>query len=112
MSRYQYYEYTNPEGIHTIACVTTYAGKTVKGIAKCDPRDEYSRKQGRELALARCDEKVAGRRMRRAKRKFEEAQKAYEESLRYLHDMCAYYGDSVAKYNEAMLKTNEVLKNI
>lgn len=42
--KYRYY--TN--GRRVIA-VSTYAGKTVRGVATCDPSDEFSMEKGKEL---------------------------------------------------------------
>ena len=38
-----------------VIAITTYAGKTVRGIAKCSPDDSFSKEKGEELAVARCD---------------------------------------------------------
>ena len=36
-----------------VVAVSTYAGKTVRGVANCDPNDEFSLEKGKELAAAR-----------------------------------------------------------
>ena len=35
------YKYVR-DGGNTVIAISTYAGKTVKGIAKCDPNDNFS----------------------------------------------------------------------
>lgn len=41
-----------------VYCMTYYAGKTVKGIAKRDPEDEFNLEVGKKLARARCEYKL------------------------------------------------------
>ena len=53
--RYKYY--TNNKDV--VVAVSSYAGKTVRGVAKCDPRDTFDIEKGKELAAARCNEKIA-----------------------------------------------------
>lgn len=42
-----------------VYCMTFYAGKTVKGVAKRAPEDEFDLEIGKKLARARCEYKVA-----------------------------------------------------
>ena len=57
--RYRYY--TN--GKDTVVAVSTYAGETVRGVAKCAPEDEFDLAKGKKLAAARCAKKVAKKRV-------------------------------------------------
>ena len=41
-----------------VYCMTFYAGKTVKGVAKRDPEDEFDLEVGKKLARARCEYKL------------------------------------------------------
>ena len=41
-----------------VYCMTFYAGKTVKGVAKRDPEDEFDLEAGKKLAKARCNYKL------------------------------------------------------
>ena len=97
--RYQFF--TNNKDI--VICTSTYAGKTVKGIAKCSPEDEFDYEFGCNLALARCDAKIAEKKIKNANRwlaaalensfeahmEIDEAQKymseAYDEMLHCNH---------------------------
>jgi hypothetical protein len=65
--KYKYYK----EGT-TIHAVSTYAGKVVKGSARLDPRDEYDEEFGKNLAAAKCNLKVARRRVKSLKSTLEE----------------------------------------
>lgn len=89
IEKYRYY--TN--GRRVIA-VSTYAGKTVRGVATCDPSDEFSMERGKALAAARCALKIAGKRYDRATRKTKEANEACHVAERHLEKMCEYLTDS------------------
>lgn len=86
--KYKFYK----KGNTTIA-VSSYAGKRVKATAKCDPRDSYNEMDGKHLAAARCNWKIACKRSKRAEKKFieaitklDEAQKYFEKMLRYMNE--------------------------
>ena len=72
MARYQTYHVDNK----TIV-VSKYAGKTVRGVAKCAPGDLYNAVSGEDLARLRCDEKIAVKRVARS----QEAYAAAVENL-------------------------------
>ena len=112
MSKYRWVTYEGLDGQKIVTSISSYAGKTVKGHAKCDPLDEFSLDKGRSLATARCDEKIAKRRVKRAKHCFEDAKREYDEALKHLQDMCVYYSDAVERLNEAKRHTENVLKSI
>jgi hypothetical protein len=61
MARYTFYKQGN-----NVICVSHYAGKTVKGIARCAPDDVYDENFGKSLAQLRCDIKVAEKRYKAA----------------------------------------------
>lgn len=61
----------DPEG-HKVICVAHYAGKTFRGISKCDTDyDEFNVETGIQLAKLRCNKKVAKYKEQLAKRRFE-----------------------------------------
>lgn len=64
--------YKDPETKKVIA-VSTFAGKTVRGVAKCHPNDSFDEEFGKKLAVARCNLKVAQKRQARADCKVREA---------------------------------------
>jgi hypothetical protein len=98
MAQYKYY--VNEKSRQVIA-VSTYEGKNVKGTAKANPIDEFDIEQGKILAKARCDAKIAKRRMKRAKRKINEAQKILEQARAYYEKMSSYYDESKSAYTIA-----------
>ena len=95
-----------------VIAVSTYAGKTVRGVAKCDPEDTFSLESGKELAAARLDERIAGKRFKRACRKFENARQALMEAQDYYDRMYQYYEDSAVKLGNARVNTADVLNKI
>ena len=83
--RYTFYCYDN-----VVCAKTTYAGKIVKGYAKCDPTDKFDLEAGKKLASARCALKVAEKRAKRANRKFLEAKELDAMVFSHLMDMGEY----------------------
>ena len=49
-----------------VVAYSTYAGQSVRGVAKCAPDDEFDVEFGKKLAAARCNVKVARKRLKRA----------------------------------------------
>ena len=67
INKYKCYGYDekNEDGsirAHCVVAISTYAGKTVKGYAKCHPDDTWDWEKGKALAIARCAEKIAAKR--------------------------------------------------
>ena len=61
----KYKFYTN--GTNTVVCKSTFAKRVVAGVAKCNPNDQFSLEFGKQLAQARCDYKIAKKRLKYAK---------------------------------------------
>ena len=108
LDKYKYFDFTNENGGTTVVAVSTYAGKKVKGYAKCDPRDEFALEKGKELAAARCNLKISQKRQERAAKKYLEASAKITEAQLYFDKMKQYYMDSVDQVDEAA----ESLRNI
>lgn len=102
--RYKYIE----TGSNAIIAISTYAGKPVKGVAKCDPNDNFSYVYGRRLAKARCDVKISKKRYKNANNKAKAALKALNAAREYYNRMIDYEMDSF----KAMDTANENLANI
>ena len=113
MARYKFYDYKDKDsGSHVVVCVSSYAGKPVKGRAKCAPNDDFNLDKGKALAQARCDAAIAEKRRKRAMTKVVEAYNAYTEASWYLEDMDQYAKDSVIACKEAMDHLMELEKNM
>lgn len=95
-----------------VICISTYAKKVVKGIAKCSPNDEFDLDLGKELAKLRCDVKIADKRANRAAEKYIEAEDNLFEANQYFSDMRNYYLDSERNYFEALDKLNNFEKKM
>lgn len=61
--KYRYY--TN--GKNVVVAVASYAGRTVRGVAKCSDQDEFDLETGKKLAAARCAVKIARERVKYTK---------------------------------------------
>lgn len=90
MARYKYYT----DGENKVVAVSSYAGKTVRGVAKCDPRDSFNEADGKMLAEARCALKVADKRYARAQKEYAKAYVAVVAAQKRLEKMSTYVTDS------------------
>lgn len=91
-----------------IVAVSSFAKKPVRGVAKCDPRDEFDHKKGEALAIARCDYKIAEKRVKKA----EATARAYKDLLECVN---ADYADALAyrkSAREEFIEVNERLRNL
>lgn len=89
IEKYQFYTTKNK-----VVAVSTYAGKTVRGIAKADPRDNFDLEAGKKLAAARCAARIAMKRKSRAQKEFDKARDAYEKAQARFEKMNLYWQDS------------------
>ena len=104
---YEKYNYfTN--GSRKVVAVATYAGKPVRGIAKCDPKDTFSFATGKELAAARCNAKIAKKRKANAYNQMTAAKAAFEKAQRHFHDMTEYYESACEAFDVANDKVDSI----
>lgn len=97
----RYHTYTNNKDL--VVVTSTYAGKVVRGVAKCSPNDEFRLETGEALAKARCDEKVAWLRRQRALGKYREVMNEINKLEKHLSKMERYFDDSDEEYFVAHL---------
>ena len=97
MARYRFIEADNK-----VICLSTFAKKSVKGIAKCSPNDTFNLETGRKLAQLRCDFKVANKRADRAADQFVEALELLRLAWDYYNDSKEYYENSEKKCGDAL----------
>lgn len=109
MKEVKYKIFTN--SANDVIAVSTYAGKTVKGIAKCDPRDTFDMDKGVEIAEARCAKKVADKRLTRARKKYAEAKRMLSEAESYLDRMSDYVSDAEKEVCYADKALGDILEN-
>lgn len=117
INKYKCYGYDekNEDGsihAHCVVAISTYAGKTVKGYAKCHPDDTWDWEKGKALAIARCAEKIAAKRSARATRKVAEAQDILTEAIAYLNDMLDYQINSADELAIANAEVNKLISKM
>lgn len=91
-----------------VIAISTYAGKTVRGVAKCDPRDEFDVEVGKRLAEARCNAKVAAKRLSRAIKKADEAEHQIDLADAYHAKMVDYFNDAGHAYDAALAELSKL----
>lgn len=91
ISKYKFF--TNPKTNEVIA-VSTFAGRTVKGHAKCHSNDAFNLEIGQKLASLRCGQKIALKRVARARKCVERAKYEYNHALAMYLKMIDYLNDS------------------
>lgn len=96
MSRYQTYL----AGEKKIVVVSRYAGKVVRGVAKCSPGDTYDVEKGEKLARLRCDEKIAEKRVARSQEAYVEAVANLMNAQKRVNAMKQYMDDAAAECDE------------
>ena len=109
LDKYKFYQYKDKNAKETVAAASTYAGRTVKGYAKCRPEDNFDVEKGKKLAAARCNLKVAEKRLNHASDKYMKASRAADEAIRYFEKMKKYYIDSVDQVDEAAAELRELI---
>lgn len=105
----KYRFYTN--GRKVIA-VSTYAGKTVRGVAVCHADDNFDLETGKRLAAARCNEKIAEKRMERAANKMFIAGLDVAKAQEHLKEMQEYYNDAYLAFNEAAIEHDQLIESL
>ena len=102
---YQVYHFEHERADGTkcmrVVAISSFAGKPVKAHADCHPNDEFDLKYGKELAAARCGEKIAAKRLKRAYNKVDEAKALVNAALAHLQKMMRYEADAEFHYNVA-----------
>ena len=102
---YKFYDFDHKRADGSVSrrvvAVSTFAGVTVKGYADCNPNDEFDLEYGKALAAARCAEKIAAKRCKRAYSKVDEATAQVNAAMAHLNKMMKYEADAEARYNLA-----------
>ena len=106
------YNYKVYKSAGKVVAISTFAGKAVRGIAKCDPTDTYSETFGEDLAIARCSAKIAHKRVKSATTKMNAAAKALEAAQKHYEQMVAYYSDAIQKQHDAEATTEALLNTL
>ena len=93
-----------------VIAVTSFARRPVRAVAKCDPRDTFNVEFGKALAVARCDVKVADKRLVAAKKRLDKANEAMIAAKRELDAANKYFNlaqeEHVDAYKSVAILTN------
>ena len=103
--------YTDEKNRQVVA-VCRYAGRKVRAVAKCAPEDTFDIEIGIELAIARCEWKVAKLKLQNAGACYMTAAKAADEAAIKLGKMKDYYMDSVDQLDEAGAAMQAVIEKL
>lgn len=109
---YKFYQYNRQRSDGStnvrIVAVSSFAGKSVKGYADLHPHDEFDVEYGKALAAARCAEKIAAKRCKRAYNKVDEATAQVNAAMAHLQKMMQYEADAEAAYNIAAYNAAQI----
>ena len=105
------YKYKIDEEKRTVVALSTFAGKTVVGVARCAEEDEFNIETGKKIAAARCSVKIAEKRMKRAEECYSWAKECVAYWTAEEAKMKHYDADSVEAYKKAVAALAEVEKN-
>lgn len=106
------YKYKIDEEKRTIVAMSTFAGRTVVGVARCADTDEFNIETGKKLAAARCSVKIAEKRMKRAEECHSFATDCVKFWTEHLEKMKHYDADSTEAYKKAVVALAEIEENI
>lgn len=99
--KFPYENYNYVVAGNKVIALSSYGGKCVKGIAKCDPKDDFNVEDGKKLAAARCNEKVCHKRLRRAQQMHDAAYKVMKYWEDRVKKFSQYEEDAKQAYMEA-----------
>ena len=105
-NKYSYVIHSNE-----VVAITSFAGKTLTGKAKCHPEDTYDLAKGMAIAAARCNVKVANKRLKRANDKYKAAKENLDSANRNLTKAAEYSYDALNDVIEAEKELKNILHN-
>lgn len=102
MKNYEFVTHTLPNGIQEVIAISHYRGKSVKGRAKCDPRDKFDSEIGKEYAALRCNSKIAEKRFKAAERKLKDVEEEFRKVNNRFNEVGVYYLRMKDDYKESV----------
>ena len=106
------YHFYHNEDNNTIVCTTIYKGQMARGIAKCDPTDNFDLETGKKLAYLRCKQKFAHKKLKRANTAYSEAIAAEARAKNNLHKAADFLDDAVFQLSAAKRELEEFEKSL
>jgi hypothetical protein len=107
MFKYKFYRADNK-----VIAVSSFAGKPVRGIAKCDPADNFSVENGEELAAARCNNKISAKRVKYLRGKLADACDELAKVKAEVEQLTALYNEAVVRYSNSEIEITEILAKL
>ena len=89
----KYHFYYNAEN-NSVICTTSYKNQTIRGVAKCDPEDNFNMKDGKKLSYLRCRKKHAKKKRNRAHKAYRDAIVALSTAQENLNNMRGFFEDA------------------
>ena len=103
------YKFIILEKDRKVIALSTYAGRTVRGVAVCAENDTFDVQKGKELAAARCALKVAQKRLNRANDAYELSSKIREIWDKHVEKDVQFMNDASAQFEEAVDNLHSLL---
>ena len=91
-----------------VYCMTFYAGKTVRGIAKRDPEDEFDLEAGKKLAKARCNYKLRKKQLKNKIKRCEIAEAELMIAQNHARNAVIYKTEAEANLETAKRELEEI----
>ncbi len=111
INKYKFYYATKTDGTpYKVVAVSSYCGRPVRGVATCSNLDTFDVTIGKEIAAARCNQKVAVKRKKRAEKEFAKAVATHNKASRHLNKMTQYYEDAQIAVNTANYELTNLLE--
>lgn len=105
---FEKYKFYVNEKERTVYAISTYASKTVRGVSKCAPEDTFDIEYGKRLAAARCNLKVAAKRVSKSEANCKELLEMMTWVANCLADENAYRTDAETAFKAAVKSVNDI----
>lgn len=102
------YHFYYHEDKKTVVCTTLYKGQMVRGIAKCDPEDEFDLEFGKKVAYLRCKAKFARKKFKHALKVEREAFVVANKAKYHLDKASEFVSDAEMQLVNAMVELNDL----
>lgn len=96
----------------TIIAKSSFAGKPVKGIARCHPNNTFDLEKGIKLAILRCNTKIGLKKIMKANKNFETVKKEYENIKKKYADKEEALTNAQKFYNENKIALEKLLREL
>lgn len=106
------YKYVVDEKKKVVVALSSFAGQTIRGVARCSDKDTFNIETGKKLAAARCSVKIAEKRMKRAEMCSSMASDALKFWTQREVQMKNYEVESVVAYQEAVEALAKIEKTV